>query len=143
MTGFNTQDSYPFMKAVRPEGEITFQKESDTMLFLSGIKGEVSHIEPLESVSSIEEKYVKSKFWRLVWFIFWLVLFFPMLILWYFMAEVRTRTLYKPAKWFVRLENGEAFYMESIYQPVIDFIESESQRLRFGFSMKQQQLKKD
>ncbi|BBS36948.1 hypothetical protein WP5S18E01_17950 [Enterobacter cloacae] len=136
MTDFKTIDSYPFMQAVRPDGKMKFQNEYNAMLFLSGVQGEISHIETIDSVSSVTEKYIASKFWRLIWFVFWLFLFFPMLILWYFMAEVRTRTLYKPGKWFIRLENGEAFYIESIYPQVADFVEAERQRLMFGFSMK-------
>lgn len=135
MSEMKTEENYPFLRIVRPDGEKTYLNEQDAAPSLSSIRGRIKHIETLDTVTSITEKYIASKFWRFVWFIFWLFVFFPMLILWYFMAEVRTRTLYKPARWFVRLEDGDGFYMESIFQPVIDFMQSEEQRLKFGFAM--------
>lgn len=137
MSSFNTKESYPVLRVVRPDEEKIYQTETSMRDFLSSIQGRICDIESFEPVTNIQEKYVNSVFWRLMWFVFWLVVFFPMLILWYFKAEVRTRTLFKPGRWFVKLDNGDAFYLESIFQSVTDFIESENQRIRFGFTMEQ------
>lgn len=135
MTEMKTLEHLPYLRVVRTDEEKNYQDEREANPFLISIKGTITHIETLETALSTQEKYIGSMFWRLIWFVFWLLLFFPMLILWHFMAEVRTRTLYRPARWFIRLENGEGFYLESAYQNVISFIEAEEQRLKFGFSM--------
>ena len=107
------------------------QKEGQEVLNTLLQAGQVASIDTVKTITKITQHHV-SKGRRLFWFIFWLLCFWPMMILVYFFCGHKVTESFTDGQFNVTLKDGSRFIIFANEQYVLDWIKSVNQSSFLG-----------
>lgn len=126
------------MKIQNATGEKVYQW-NDGVMFLNSIIHNVQHIETLKTISK-ETQVTVSKTRRLCWSIFWLLVFWPFLIVIYFFCGYRTKEVFIDGEFHVTMKDGSRFIIFATEQYVLDWIAKVNQAAFLGQNIPEQSV---
>lgn len=94
-------------------------------------QGKVAKVETVKQITK-QVVVTTSKGSRLFWFLFWLVCFWPMMILVYFFCGHKTEEVYADGQFNVTMKDGSRFIIHSNKQYVLDWIKAVNQSSFLG-----------
>ncbi|HAV9602745.1 TPA: hypothetical protein JLG68_001357 [Escherichia coli] len=114
------------------QGVTTYEpKEGKEVLNFLLSQGKVANVDTVKTITKVTQyKVLKGR--RLFWFLFWLVCFWPMMILVYFFCGHRITESFSDGQFNVTLKDGSRFIIFANEQYVLDWIKSVNQSSFLG-----------